>query len=85
MSTQTKGLPTELDWVRLELSVALDRLAEMRKRHEALVAAARRLEVAANTVVYCYTRRPENFASALQAMNDDAAALRDVLAEAGAT
>lgn len=41
-----------------------------------LVESAIRLEVAANTVSYCYSNRPENFAVALRELQDDADVLR---------
>lgn len=47
-----------------------------------LLGALRRLEVAANTVAYCYDKRPENFASALRGMQVDAEHARAVIAAA---
>lgn len=41
-----------------------------------------RLEVSANTVAYCYSKRPENFAQAFQQLRDDAGAARAALAKA---
>jgi ABC-type transporter Mla subunit MlaD len=46
-----------------------------------LAEALDRLEVSANTVSGCYTKRPENFASALQELEADAESAREVLAE----
>jgi len=37
------------------------------------------LEVAANTVVYCYAKRPENFAAALKQLQDDSEWARIVM------
>lgn len=37
------------------------------------------LELSANTVARCYTHLPENFASALQSLESDAAAARELL------
>ena len=48
---------------------------ELTKTRDAL----RRLEAAANSVAYCYSNRPENFAGALQSLQDDAVAAREVL------
>lgn len=39
------------------------------------------LEMAANTVDYCYLRRPENFAAALKSLNDEAANARAAIAK----
>lgn len=47
-----------------------------------LYAALDRLEVSANTVAYCYSKRPENFAQAFQQLRDDAGAARAALAKA---
>lgn len=46
-----------------------------------LAEALGRLEVSANTVAFCYTERPENFASALADLEADAESAREVLAE----
>lgn len=61
------------------------------KRHVSEIAAQlvelrerlRALEVAANTVDYCYGRRPENFGVALRDLKDEAAKARELLAKAG--
>jgi hypothetical protein len=47
-----------------------------------LLEALRRLEVSANTVAYCYEKRPENFAAALVDLADNAAAARAAIAQA---
>lgn len=47
-----------------------------------LVEALSRLEVACNTVAYCYDKRPENFAAALCGMGHAAKDARAVLASA---
>jgi hypothetical protein len=47
-----------------------------------LLAALQRLELSANTVAYCYDKRPENFAVALREMQDDAETARAALAKA---
>lgn len=44
--------------------------------------ALHRLEVAANTVSYCYTNRPENFAVAMRDLVDEAARARALIAKA---
>lgn len=49
---------------------------EMIKQYKELADKLHNLEVAANTVVYCYTKRPENFASALKELEEAAAAAR---------
>ena len=41
-----------------------------------------RLEVTANTVAYCYEKRPENFAVALADLQDDAKTARELIAKA---
>lgn len=46
---------------------------ELTKARDAL----RRLEVSANSVAYCYRHRPENFAGALIALEEDAAFARE--------
>lgn len=50
--------------------------------HEQLVAALRDLEVAANSLQYCFDRRPENFGVALTQLTADAQRARAVLAQA---
>ena len=52
-----------------------DAQAEIARLRGALSA----LELSANTVARCYTHRPENFASALQSLESDAAAARELL------
>lgn len=58
--------------VHVSVSSASD--DELTKTRDAL----RRLEVSANSVAYCYRHRPENFAGALLALEDDAAFAREV-------
>jgi hypothetical protein len=50
----------------------------IRLQHEALDA----MEVSANTVGFCYSHRPENFASALQKLKENAEQARAALAKA---
>lgn len=45
-----------------------------------LIEKSRRLEVTANSLRYCYSKRPENFASCFQQLDEDAAELRAALA-----
>lgn len=54
-------------------------LAAARQEIARLRAALSALELSANTVARCYTHRPENFAAALQSLEDDAAAAREAL------
>lgn len=61
--------------VHVSVSSASD--DELTKTRDAL----RRLEVSANSVAYCYSKRPENFAGALQSLREDAAAAREVLGQ----
>jgi len=53
-----------------------DRLAEENKSLRGEVALANDLEVAANTVIYCYDKRPENFAQALASLKEAADSFR---------
>ena len=55
-----------------DLAAAQQEIARLR-------AALSALELSANTVARCYTHRPENFAAALQSLEDDAAAAREAL------
>ncbi len=48
--------------------------------HEQLVAALRDLEVSANSLQYCFDRRPENFGVALTQLKADAERARAALA-----
>lgn len=54
-------------------------LADAHAEIARLRAALSALELSANTVSRCYTHRPENFAAALQSLEDDAAAAREAL------
>ncbi len=47
-----------------------------------LLAALQRLEVSANTVAYCYDKVPQNFASALTRLQEDAENASDVIKKA---
>jgi hypothetical protein len=47
-----------------------------------LFEALHRLEVAANTIAYCYRNRPENFAMALQSLEQDAEHARSIVSKA---
>lgn len=61
----------------LRLLDAHDALAE-------LIEAGSRAEVAFNTVRYCYTRAPGNFAVAMSELDSDIAPFRAALARVGA-
>ena len=50
-----------------------------------LLAALRNLEVSANTVDFCYTRHPDNFAVALRDLREYAEAARAAIAKAEGT
>lgn len=49
-----------------------------------LLAKLSNLEVQANTVAYCYDKRPENFAVALQSLKEAAEQAREIIAKATA-
>lgn len=55
-------------------------LREVRAALSKLRNAAHNLEVAANTVDYCYDRRPENFAVAMANLRNDAIATCEAVA-----
>lgn len=59
----------------LPVASPADAQAEIARLRGALSA----LELSANTVARCYTHRPENFASALQSLESDASAARELL------
>ena len=65
-----RGLPTYA-----ELAALLD-------LQSAVVQALHDLEVSANTVRYCYEKRPENFASALLTLSADAESAREAVRSA---
>lgn len=66
-----------------ELSRSIDHIRAQAAEVAALREALHRLEVSANTVAYCYERRPGNFAVALQTLKDDATAARAALSGSG--
>lgn len=47
-------------------------MSDQQERIDSLEAQLHELEVAANTVAYCYDRRPENFALALTSLEREA-------------
>jgi hypothetical protein len=81
--TDAKSLAAALVELVEEKTRAVDDVTEAQARND-LAAAARRLEISANTVAYCYEKHPRNFASALQQLQDDATAMRAELAKVGA-
>jgi hypothetical protein len=60
-----------------------EQVAELRASRDELLSALHALEVAANTVAYCYEKRPENFAAALRDMQEAADAARAISAATG--
>lgn len=56
----------------------IDGQNEMR---DELLLALRNLEISANTVSYCYDKRPENFARSLRSLQDDAEHARTLIAK----
>lgn len=59
---------------------AATRQAEHECMQQELIDALHALEVAANTVAYCYELQAGNFAAALQGMADEAERARSILA-----
>ena len=51
------------------------------EERDELLLALTNLEVSANTVSYCYDKRPENFARALRALAEDAEHARNLRAK----
>jgi len=60
----------------------VDQFRALDASHQRLKEALHRLEVSANTVKYCYSNRPENFAAALMSLQDDAESARAALEQA---
>lgn len=60
----------------MSVSSEIEQIAALKKQVDDLIKAAHALEVSANTVIYCYAKRPENFASALTGLQADANAVR---------
>jgi len=81
--TDAKSLAAALVELVEEKTRTVEDLTEAQAAND-LAAAARRLEISANTVAYCYDKHPRNFAAALQQLKDDAAAMREELAKVGA-
>ena len=54
------------------------RTVALEQQRDELLRALRDLETAANTVLYCYDKRPEKFASALEGLRVSAEAARNV-------
>jgi hypothetical protein len=60
-----------------------EQVISLRASRDELAKALHALEVAANTVAYCYEKRPENFAAALRDMQEAADAARAISAATG--
>lgn len=82
----------ESDWVVAEVQCDVDSLpgdanasfiVRAVNSHAELVKALHNLEVSANTVRYCYDKRPENFASSLMQLEEDCEHARAALTAAG--
>ena len=82
----TEGIMTGHDHPNLQHELdrmnAAAHLRALEANRQMLVEALSRLEVAANTVAYCYEKYPANFAVALSEMKDDAEAARTTLEQA---
>lgn len=67
-----------------DVTDAIARLTEARDAVAELIETGRRAEVSFNTVRYCYTRAPGNFAVAMSELDSDIAPFRAALACVGA-
>ena len=76
---EIKGMRTEREVIVAEALRYVDKSGSLEAKVDRLAEALKDLEVCANTIGFCYTRNPGNFAVALRELRESAERSRDAL------